>query len=47
LQVIGKELSNNPGIYTFLTMTPVWILLHGLATILITSEMKVGLKTWI
>jgi len=47
LQVIGKELTNNPGIYTFLTMTPVWILLHGLATILITSEMKVGLKTWI
>lgn len=47
LQAIGKELSNNPGIYTFLTMTPVWIFLHGLATILITSEMKVGLKTGI
>lgn len=47
LQTIGKELTNNPGIYTFLTMTPVWILLHGLATILITSELKVGLKTGI
>lgn len=47
LQTIGKELTNNPGVYTFLTMTPVWILLHGLATILITSEMKVGLRTWI
>jgi len=47
LQLLGKWFSNNPGIYTFLTMTPVWILLHGLATILITSEFKIGLKTGI
>jgi hypothetical protein len=47
LQVVSKELANTPGIYTFLTMTPVWILLHGVATILITSELKIGLKTGI
>lgn len=45
LQTMATELTINPGIYTFITMTPVWLLLHGIATILVTSEMKVKLKT--
>lgn len=45
LQLIANELTKTPALYTFLTMTPVWILLHGLVTVIITSEMKIGLKT--
>jgi len=44
---LNKALVSNPWIFAFLTMTPIWILLHGLSTVLITSEIKVGLKTWI
>ncbi len=45
LQGIAAELTTNSTIYSFITMTPVWILLHWIATILITSEMKIWIKT--
>ena len=45
IQAIAWSFSNNVAIYKFIALTPVWLLLHGLATILITSEMKVGIKT--
>jgi len=45
LQTIATDLTTNSVIYTFITMTPVWLLLHGIATILVTSEMKVKIKT--
>lgn len=47
LQALANTLTTNVTIYNFLIMTPVWILLHGLATILISSELKVGIKTGI
>lgn len=40
-----QALTTNITIINFIIMTPVWILLHGLATILISSELKVGIKT--
>ncbi|MFA5748070.1 MAG: hypothetical protein WC872_03050 [Candidatus Absconditabacterales bacterium] len=45
LQNFANNLTKNIYIYKFLTLTPVWILLHGIATILITSEMKMNIKT--
>lgn len=45
LQIISNEITKNPALFTFLSLMPVWILLHGLATVLITSELKIGLKT--
>lgn len=45
LQNFANNLTKNIYIYKFLTLTPVWILLHWIATILITSEMKMNIKT--
>lgn len=45
LQALASALTNNITIINFVILTPVWILLHGLATILISSELKVGIKT--
>lgn len=47
LQIVWTWLANYPSILTFLTMMPVWIFLHGVATVLITSELKIGLRTGI
>lgn len=38
-------ITSNPYIIKFINFTPVWILLHGIATILITSEFKVKVET--
>lgn len=42
---IANSLTSNPYIFQFIRFTPVRILLHGIATILITSEFKVSVKT--
>ncbi len=42
---IANTVANNPYIFQFVSLTPVWILLHGIVTILITSEFKVSVKT--
>lgn len=41
LQLLASEVTKNPIIYKFIAMTPVRILVHGLVTILITSELKI------
>ena len=45
LQALADSLTKNPSLYLFITLTPVWILIHGLATVLITSEIKITIKT--
>jgi hypothetical protein len=45
LQNIAIGISTNPYIFKFFSLTPVWILLHGIATIIITSEFKINIKT--
>lgn len=45
LEKIASWLAENKYLYGFLTMTPVRMLLHGIATIIITSELKINLKT--
>ena len=42
---IADMVANNQYMYQFVRLTPVWILLHGIVTILITSEFKVSVKT--
>lgn len=42
---IAKTVANNPYIFQFVSLTPVRILLHGIVTILITSEFKVRVQT--
>lgn len=45
LSNIAKTVANNPYMFQFVSLTPVWILLHGIVTILITSEFKVRVQT--
>jgi hypothetical protein len=42
---IWNIMINNIYLQTFIKNTPIWILLHWLATILITSEIKIKIKT--
>lgn len=42
---LASNVANNIYIYKFISLTPVWILLHGIVTILITSEFKISVKT--
>ena len=42
---IATTVANNPYMFKFVSLTPVWILLHGLLTIFITSEFKVKVQT--
>ncbi len=42
---IAQAVANNPYMFQFVSLTPVRILLHGIITILITSEFKVSVKT--
>lgn len=42
---IANMVANNPYMFQFVSLTPVWILLHGILTIIITSEFKVSVKT--
>jgi hypothetical protein len=45
LQAFADWITKNPSLSLFITLTPVWILIHGLATVLITSEIKITIKT--
>ena len=45
IQSMLTLVSSNPYIIQFFSLTPVWLLLHGIATIIITSEFKISLKT--
>ena len=42
---IAQTVANNPYMFQFVSLTPVRILLHGIVTILITSEFKVRVQT--
>ena len=42
---IAEIVTNNPYMFKFMSLTPVRILLHGLITIIITSELKVKVET--
>jgi len=42
---VANAVANNPYMFQFVSLTPVRILLHGIITILITSEFKVSVKT--
>jgi hypothetical protein len=42
---IATAVANNPYMFQFVSLTPVRILLHGIVTILITSEFKVRVQT--
>ncbi|MEI7563804.1 MAG: hypothetical protein WCJ39_09605 [bacterium] len=45
IQSMLTFVSSNPYIIKFFSLTPVWLLLHGIATIIITSEFKISIKT--
>lgn len=45
LETLARGFTSNYYIIQFIVLTPVWILLHGLATVLITSEIKMSIKT--
>lgn len=45
LSRLSETLSSNPYIITYFSLTPVWILLHGIVTIFLTSELKVSAQT--
>jgi len=45
LQNVASNLTTNIYLYKFFTLTPIWILLHWIATIVITSELKISVKT--
>jgi len=45
LQKLANWLTTNVYLHGFITMTPVWILIHGIATVLITTEIKMNIKT--
>jgi hypothetical protein len=45
LQILALEFTINYYIVNFIVLTPVWILLHGLATVLITTEIKMSIRT--
>jgi hypothetical protein len=42
---VAEMVANNTYMFQFVSLTPVWILLHGIVTILITSEFKISVKT--
>lgn len=45
LSWLGETISTNPYIMMYFSLTPVWILLHGIVTIFLTSELKVSAQT--
>lgn len=42
---IANTVANNPYMFKFISLTPLWILIHGIITILITSEFKIRVQT--
>ncbi len=45
LDILARSFTTNYYIVQFIVLTPVWIFLHGLATVLITTEIKMSIKT--
>lgn len=45
LSRLSEPLSRNSYIITYFSLTPVWILLHGIVTIFLTSELKIRAQT--
>lgn len=45
LDALARSFTTNYYIVQFIVLTPVWIFLHGLATVLITTEIKMSIKT--
>ena len=45
LSRLSASISTNPYIIMYFSLTPVWILLHGIVTIFLTSELKVSAET--
>ncbi len=45
IQTIANSISANPYLFNFIRWTPLWILLHWLATVIITSELRISIKT--
>jgi len=45
LQWLAEWISGNNYFYKFLSATPVWVFLHGIATIIITSELKISFRS--
>jgi hypothetical protein len=42
---LGTNISSNPYIIQYFSLTPVRIVLHGLITVFLTTEMKLSIKT--
>ncbi len=42
---VANAVTNNPYMFTFISLTPLRILIHGIITILITSEFKIRVQT--
>lgn len=42
---IASSVANNPYMFQFISFTPIRILIHGIATIIITSEFKIRVQT--
>lgn len=45
LETLARGFTSNYYIINFIVLTPVWIFLHGLATVLITTEIKMSIRT--
>lgn len=45
LETIALDTTKNIYLQQYIMLTPVWIFLHGIATLLITSEFKIKIKT--
>lgn len=45
LELLARSFTNNMYIIKFVVFTPLWIFIHWLATVLITSEIKMSIKT--
>lgn len=45
LSRLSTAISTNPYVIMYFSLTPVWILLHGIITVFLTSEMKVSAQS--
>jgi hypothetical protein len=42
---LSAAISTNPYVIMYFSLTPIWIILHGIITVFLTSEMKVSAQT--
>jgi len=45
LESLASTIASDNYIYKFFVLTPLWIFIHGVATIIISSELKVDFKS--